>query len=259
MKWFIEDDHTPPVITPEGMLQSEHGGNTTVCLPETCVLFEIGMAMRHLDDRFDTETLVEELPGFLTSPKCVAIRDIPGVCFVKGGFGAPAAVDTLEALLALGVRRVVVSGMLGVFGEQTGVGDVVIPSRIKSEEGTSWHYADGAEDARPDAALHAKACAFFADRFRTLSLPTVSTDAIYRQTFRKEALWRDAGYVGVDMESSALLAVCRCAGIPAVSLLIASDKHPARPGDTAWAWGASGFREARERFVEACAAFAGTL
>lgn len=58
------------------------------------------------------------------------------------------------------------------------------------------------------------------------ALPIVSTDAVYRQTFFKEALWREKGSVGVDMETSALYSVGALLDINVVSILIASDKHP---------------------------------
>lgn len=259
MDWFLKNDHTPPVITAQGLQNSAHGERVEARLPETCVLFEIGMAMGHLEKAFETEVLLKRLPCLLYEPHCAMVKGIPEVCFVKGGYGAPAAVDTLEMLIALGVKRLIVAGMLGAFAEDVRVCDVVIPERMFSEEGTSRHYAaDMDEGVCPDAALHKAAVSHFSGGFRVWTSPAVSTDAVYRQTFGKERIWRERGYAGVDMESSALLAVCRHYRVPAVTLLIASDKHPMHPGEKAWDWGGVGFQAALSRFVEACVAFAGT-
>lgn len=64
------------------------------------------------------------------------------------------------------------------------------------------------------------------------------------------------GCVGVDMESSALLSVSRYHSIPAVSILLCSDKHPLSENDTAWDWGNADFREIRENFVKQAVMFA---
>lgn len=80
------------------------------------------------------------------------------------------------------------------------------------------------------------------------SFPIVSTDAVYRQTFWKEQLWREKGAVGVDMETSALFSVGSFLGLDVVSVLIASDKHPLREEDPAWAWTMT--QETRHQFFE---------
>ena len=77
--------------------------------------------------------------------------------------------------------------------------------------------------------------------------PIVSTDAVYRQTFLKEQLWREKGAVGVDMETSALFQL-EVSGLDVVSVLIASDKHPLREEDPAWAWTMT--QETRHQFFE---------
>ena len=67
-------------------------------------------------------------------------------------------------------------------------------------------------------------------------LPIVSTDGIYRQTYKKEQLWRGKGAAGVDMETSAMLSVGKYLGVRTAALLTASDKHPMHSGDPKWKW-----------------------
>lgn len=66
--------------------------------------------------------------------------------------------------------------------------------------------------------------------------PVISTDAVYRQTFYKERLWREKGAVGVDMETSALFSVGSCLGLQTASILIASDRHPLTEDGAGWEW-----------------------
>lgn len=256
MNWMLPDDRTPPVISAERHVQSGHGRAKIATLPETCVIFEIGMALRWIESHYETTLLYDHLPCFLEDSRCISIREYPGVCFTRGGYGAPAAVDTLETVRALGVRRIIVAGMCGGFSADISVSDVVIPRRVKCEEGTSQHYFSDIAYAEPDPALFERARAHFASRFPLTTHPTVTCDAVYRQTFAREATWREAGCIGVDMESSALLAVARYHALPAVSILLCSDRHPLTEGAATWDWGDAHFERAREAFVGECVSFA---
>lgn len=62
-------------------------------------------------------------------------------------------------------------------------------------------------------------------------------DAVYRQTFYKEALWRQKGCVGVDMETSALYSVGKYLGLHVASVSMVSDRHPISENDGTWEWG----------------------
>lgn len=54
------------------------------------------------------------------------------MCFVSGGYGAPAEVDTRETVRALGVKRVLLADMH--------VGDLLMPEAILCEERISFYY-----------------------------------------------------------------------------------------------------------------------
>lgn len=259
MPWFLDNDTTPAIITAQAHIASGHGSADAPTLPGACVLFALGMGMPHVRASYPTTTLTEHLPCFITDTPCVAIDTLPGICLANSGYGAPCAVDTLETLAALGVHTLIVVGMCGGFDRALRVGDVVIPTRIKSEEGTSRHYVKDAACATPDERLHRLAEAHFAPAFAVHTQPTVTTDAVYRQTFAKEAAWRAEGCIGVDMESSALLTVARTKGIAAVTLLIVSDVHPHAPNEPAWQWGDPHFREKRRTFVDHSIAFAASV
>ena len=250
MRWFDLEDRSEAVITAQRHVKSSHGTSAPPVLPEVCVLFEMGRALDQLRQDYPCEVISERLPCFLDNPPCLRLRDAPHVCFTKGGYGAPAAVDTLETVLALGVKKVIVAGLCGVFDPRAQVGDVLIPARIYSEEGTSRHYVENSEWAGADPAL----CAFLRQAMaKTLpvkALDTVTTDAVYRQTMNKEAAWRARGCAGADMEAAALLQVCAVYGIPAAAMLLASDGHPLPETNTSWSWGSVNFAEIRKRYID---------
>ena len=153
-------------------------------------------------------------------------------------------------MLALGVKKVIVAGLCGVFDPRAQVGDVLIPARIYSEEGTSRHYVENGEWAGADPALCAFLRQVMAKTLPVKALDTVTTDAVYRQTMNKEAAWRALGCAGVDMEAAALLQVCAVYGIPAAAMLLASDGHPLPETNTGWSWGSVNFAEVRKRCID---------
>ena len=131
------------------------------------------------------------------------------------------------------------------------------PKKTLSEEGASRHYWEDAQWAAPDAGLYSKARSFFSARGGIALQNTVTTDAVYRQTFKKEAYWREMGCAGVDMEGSAVLNVARYLGMEAVALFMASDAHPLTPDAPKWDWSLT--REQREAFALQCMEFAMSL
>jgi len=257
MRWYAPEDATSPVFTPEGHIRRKYPEGQEPRLPPKAVMFCLGRGLPVLRERFSTEALLEELAGFITHTPVLQVSGHGGVCFLHGGYGAPQAATTVESIRTLGVREVLLVGLCGVFAAGIQVGDVLVPSKILSEEGTSLHYKEQpgfAQVGRPDASggiegwLRGKG-------FRVAEADTVNTDAPYRQTFRKEALWREKGCVGVDMEASAVANLCGYYGMLCTVALMASDKHPEYPGDRPWAWGSRDFAAMRDDFIEACICF----
>lgn len=75
MKWKLQNDCSAPVITAETHINSRHGGADSRLLPETCVIFEMGMALPFIESNFQTITRYETLPCFLEGSKCILIKD----------------------------------------------------------------------------------------------------------------------------------------------------------------------------------------
>lgn len=234
-----------PVITARRQVESAHRG-APLALPDTAAVFFMSGGMELVRESYSCRVLTERFPRFLQGGPVLQIEAGNRLCALHGGSGAPMAADTVEVLAASGVRRIVAIGMCGVFRRDVDVGDVLLPPFAWVEEGTSPHY-DASRRAEPSERVTACLTAAFPEGKR---LPVVSMDAVYRQTFRKEAAWRARGCVGVDMETSAVLTVARSLGLEAGAALIASDKHPESPEETPWAWKLT--REARKPFIRRC-------
>mgnify|MGYP002624377661 FL=1 len=228
--WHLSDDDTAPVITAQEQIHSAHR-ECTIHLPETAVVFFMGGATTYLEEKYNAVALPELFPCFLKRRPVWVMKDSQ-ICFLEGGSGAPMAADTVETLAVLGVRRIIAVGMFGAFSSFIHQGEVIVPERAFVEEGTSLHYYDRIESAVPDADLYH----FISSTINKRTHPIVSTDAVYRQTFRKEQLWRENGAVGVDMETSAVFSVSDYLGISAAAILMASDIHPLHPDAPKWAW-----------------------
>ena len=145
--------------------------------------------------------------------------------FVAGpAVGAPMAVLTLEKLIALGAKRLIVYSWCGSLTPALQVGDILLPTWAVSEEGTSSHYP---VQERPESAAS----------LRTLLLKSLqhkgqkilegaiwTTDAPYRETREKVEKYGTQGVLGVDMEFSALCTVAAFRNIDMAAVMLVSDE-----------------------------------
>lgn len=228
--WRLQEDKSEPIITAEKQIHSAHR-NCGLQLPKTAIVFFLSSGTKYLVEEYNAVEMAELFPRFLNRCKIWESRD-HRVCFLDGGRGAPQAADTVETLAALGVKSIIAVGMLGAFSRDVQIGEIIVPEKAFVEEGTSLHYYTDIEASYPDPGLHHLASSLLGAK----EYPIVSTDAVYRQTFYKESIWRNQGAAGVDMETSAAFSVSNYLGLRAVALLMVSDIHPAEPDEPKWEW-----------------------
>lgn len=151
MQWFFEDDRTQPVFTAQQHIHSKHVTTEIAGLPKRAVAFCLGRGLPVLQERFETRTIMDAMPGFIAHSPAYTVKGNDNVCFFDGGRGAPQAGCYVETAHALGVEELLVVGLCGAFGEDINVCDVLIPDRLLIEEGTSHHYSLSPEYAVPDS------------------------------------------------------------------------------------------------------------
>jgi uridine phosphorylase len=149
-----------------------------------------------------------------------------GAYFAAGpAIGAPMAALTLEKLIALGAKRVILFGWCGAVARTLQVGDILVPARALSGEGTSRYYSAGYGLA-PDEDFSAQVARVLGDNNPGSHRGCVwSTDAVYREDRRMlQKLCLEQGVDAVDMEFSALCAVARFRKIRFSAVLTVSDE-----------------------------------
>lgn len=150
----------------------------------------------------------------------------PAAPFFMAGpaVGAPMAVLTLEKLVALGARTVVVCGWCGSLHDSLQTGDVLLPTWSVSDEGTSSHYPgkNRAESHAPTRTLLAEGLTRQGMCVR--SGPVWTTDAPYRESKARVKELGGRGIMGVDMEYGALAAAAAFRNIDLATVLLVSDE-----------------------------------
>ncbi|KPK00369.1 MAG: hypothetical protein AMJ60_01510 [Desulfobacterales bacterium SG8_35] len=164
---------------------------------------------------------------FLYNSRLALIPAAPpaGSFFLAGpSVGAPMAVLTLEKLVALGARRIIVYGWCGSLSETLHIGDLLLPTWAHSSEGTSMHYP---LNSRPES--HAPTRQILAERLTAQGLTVRSgsvwtTDAPYRESIAQVRQLGGQGVLGVDMEYGALVAAAAFRKIELTAVLLVSDE-----------------------------------
>ena len=165
--------------------------------------------------------------------------------------GAPQAVLVLEKLIALGSRVIIVFGWCGSLQSDLTIGDWLLPSSARSEEGASSHYPMSAARFLPDADLFESLQDYWMQNgFSVRAGPIWTTDAPLRETVDKVRGYGEEGLLAVEMEMSALFHVAEYRKVRLAGLLVVSDELFTlkwRPG----------FR--KSRFKQACRLASETL
>lgn len=145
--------------------------------------------------------------------------------FVAGpAIGAPMATMSLEKLIVLGAKKILVFGWCGGLLESDSIGDIVIGKSAVSGEGTSRYYSDDKEFL-----CSTDLTSFLGEQLQKNSLEyrdglLWSTDAPYRESRDMFTELVDNHCIdSVDMELSALCSVAALRSIELAGLFIISD------------------------------------
>ena len=133
--------------------------------------------------------------------------------FYKTYVGAPSCVGSVEdTLSAIKTDKYIVFGGAGCLNKEIAHGKVMIPTEAYRDEGTSYHYAPAADY------ITIKNADVVAKFMEENGLPYVkgrnwTTDAMYRETVNNFQKRKAEGCISVDMECSALQAMCDFRGL----------------------------------------------
>lgn len=159
-----------------------------------------------------------------------ALADGELLTIQSSGMGGPSAAIVVEELARLGARRIIRVGTCGAIAPDLDLGDVAVVAAALAEDGTSR--ALGASGRiEPDPGL--TAALERVGGADTRAALVASTDLFYDADRGREARWRAAGAVAVEMEAAAVLHLgalraVRAACVLAVTDLIGPEGHHAR-------------------------------
>ena len=104
MRWFDPKDRDEPVITAAKHVVSDHGNGAADCRLRSAFCLKWGGRWIRFDPMRNAKRSASTA-CFLDNPPCLRLKTHPNISFTKGGYGAPASADTVETVLALGVKK----------------------------------------------------------------------------------------------------------------------------------------------------------
>lgn len=141
-------------------------------------------------------------------------------------YGASRAVEPVVVLGKLGTPRAVQIGSCGGIAPDAHTGDLLIPDRVAIEEGVSrWYHGNDTVAPTPELVRRAHDVATKMG-IRVLHGTSVTEDTLLgvRPPDDSVERWRAAGYVGVDMETSAVFSAADYIGMQRLSLIYIWDE-----------------------------------
>ena len=214
---------SPELITPELTIsQQEKDLAGTVPLTSVILCYSRQLFQILLDENriaaIDTKLTIGS--AALKTPICMIPNQPVGI--VLSGIGAPAAAAVVEEMRVLfPIRNVIAFGSCGALTELP-EGKIIIPDNGYRDEGTSYHYAE-AGDWIPFSNAAVLKQLFSSMQVETVTGNIWTTDAFYRET-REEVNQRvNQGCIAVDMEATALQAVCNFRSMQLYQFLYSAD------------------------------------
>lgn len=143
--------------------------------------------------------------------------------FYKTYVGAPACVGTIEDTFSqIVTNKYIVFGGAGCLNKEIAHGKVMIPTDAYRDEGTSYHYAKASDY------IEIKNSDIVAQFMEKNEIPYVkgktwTTDSFYRETLNNIEKRKNDGCVSVEMECSAIQAMCNFRNIEFYTFFTSGD------------------------------------
>ena len=121
--------------------------------------------------------------------------------------GSPWAVMVLEDLISMGLEKIIYFGTCGIL-DNTKEYEILIPTKSKREEGTSYHYVKGKKYIEINPKYKEEFIELLnKEKLEYKLCKTWTTDAPYRETKSKVDKYLNLGITTVEMEASALATI----------------------------------------------------
>lgn len=132
------------------------------------------------------------------------------ITFFMAHVSAPRIADDIEQLKVNGVKTFIIFGNCGVLDKSIPDCSIIIPTLGFREEGTSYHYIDDGETISMNNKYQEEFIEILNEKgFEYTKGYTWTTDAPYRETSEKIKYFKEKGCICVEMEGTAIAAVCQ--------------------------------------------------
>lgn len=159
-----------------------------------------------------------------SQPFCIGQFNHVEIGLARFPVGAPAAVMTLEELIACGARTIFEVGVSGSLQTFLKPSNMIVVTEAIRDEGTSHHYLPLKVKVESSPRLRSKLIKHLNERkIKHFVGPVWSTDGVYRETRNKFFKFRDGGVLAANMETSAIFAVAKYRNVEAASAQVVSD------------------------------------
>lgn len=140
------------------------------------------------------------------------------------GAGAPMAATDIEDIHEMGAQKFIVFGNCGVLDKTIEDCSIIIPTEAIRDEGTSYHYMAPTRLVKVNEKYREEFIKLLQEmNYSYTEGTTWTTDAFYRETRDKVERRKNEGAKVVEMEASAIQAVCNFRGIDLLTFFYAGD------------------------------------
>lgn len=190
-----------------------------VCRSETakrvdaCILTFSHQILQYVLDQYDCSKIGNLYSSNGANPVYVFAYEGKEFAVYMSYVGAPGCVADIEDTLSLiNTDKYVVFGGCGCLNKEIARGKVMVPTAAYRDEGTSFHYAPASDY------ITVKNNNIVAEFMEKVGLPyiqgkTWTTDAVHRETRGNFEKRKNEGCISVEMECSAVQAMCDYRGL----------------------------------------------
>lgn len=190
-------------------------------LPEKVIMVYSKPLFQIIVDEFKLQRTEYPYDGFFDQ----CIDSVSGTGLIRLYPGAPLTAATVEELAALGTKKFLILGTAGSINEKAHFNDIVVCTRALRDEGTSYHYMKPTIFAYPTSELTQNLFKWAREAgIKVKRGSTWTTDAPYMETVREINEYRKRGILTVEMEASALFAVCDFRKLESAAVFSVSDE-----------------------------------
>ena len=173
---------------------------------------------------FNPEVIAEVSNSTAIFPIYKIVVEGTALAVTQAPVGAPACVANFEEVISMGIKNIMLFGCCGCLDNSLDDYSIIIPTSAIRDEGTSYHYMKVSDEVEIDA----ECVKVVEDVIKSLNIKynkgkAWTTDAIFRETRSKVERRIKQGAITVDMECSAMAALCKYRNVKFAQFFYAAD------------------------------------